>query len=120
MSSTTLDKAISRGARKTSTSAEFISVFTWISIVIAIIAAIPTFGLSLLFLLAVPVEFAFARLVNEQVRQTELMKVMIRVQAGELVEEPEETTEQEDVSDKEKRPLTWMEMNTASNKSNED
>ena len=50
-------------------------------------------------MLVVPVEFAFARLVNEQVRQTELMKVMIRVQAGVLVDEPEPTESNEPVGD---------------------
>ena len=46
---------------------------------------------------APPVEFAFARLVGEQVKQTELMKVMIKVQAGVLVDElvPDETNEPE-------------------------
>ena len=88
-----LEKAISRANRKTSKSAEIISLFTWIGIVLCVLGVPFTYGASLLYLLLVPVEFAFARLVGEQVKQTELMKVMIRVQAGELVDEPEAVTE---------------------------
>ena len=85
-----VENKISRASRKTSKSADVISLFTWLGIVLCILALPFTYGASLLYLLLVPVEFAFARLVNEQVKQTELMKVMIRVQAGELVEEPDE------------------------------
>ena len=117
-----LEKAISRAYRKTSSAADFISVFTWIDIVLAVILAPFTLGVSLLYLLIVPVKFAFARMVSEQVKQTELMKVMIRVQAGELVDEPEEATEEEidlypkltkqsDETDTERMPLSWKKTN---------
>ena len=87
---TTLDTAISRAYRKTSTAADLISAFTWVGVVLCVVLAPFTIGVSLLYLLLVPVEFAFARMVSEQVKQTELMKVMIRVQAGvEVAEEHE-------------------------------
>ena len=92
-----LEKAIARANRKTSQSADFISLFTWIGIVLCVFLAPFTLGASLLYLLLVPVEFAFARLVGEQVKQTELMKVMIRVQAGELLDEPQEVIKEDEV-----------------------
>ena len=69
-----LEKAISRAYRKTSIAADFTSIFTWVGIVLCVILAPFTLGVSLLYLLLVPVEFAFARMVSEQVKQTELMK----------------------------------------------
>ena len=119
-----LEKAISRAYRKTSVAADFISIFTWVGIALCVILAPFTLGVSLLYLLLVPVEFAFARMVSEQVKQTELMKVMIRVQAGELVDEPEEATEEEidlypnltkqsDETDTERMPLSWKTTNKA-------
>jgi hypothetical protein len=113
-----LEKAISRANRQTSVAADFISIFTWVGIVLCVILAPFTLGVSLLYLLLVPVEFAFARMVSEQVKQTELMKVMIRVQAGELVDEPEEATEAREAStstktDNVRMPLSWKETNKA-------
>ena len=110
-----LEKAISRANRQTSVAADFISIFTWVGIVLCVILAPFTLGVSLLYLLLVPVEFAFARMVSEQVKQTELMKVMIRVQAGELVVEPEETTETSTSTktDNVRMPLSWKETNKA-------
>ena len=99
----TLEKAISRAYKKTSAAVSFIEVFTWIGIVLCVILAPFTLGVSLIYLLLVPVEFAFARMVNEQVKQTELMKVMIRVQAGELVDEPEEMSTAVDVEAQRRR-----------------
>ena len=84
-----LNKAVNKAAKTTSVSADFIIVFTWLGIGICVIAAPFTIGISLVYLLLVPVEFAFARMVNEQVKQTELMKVMIKVQAGEMIERPD-------------------------------
>ena len=94
MSSTTLDKAISRAANTTSEAADYISVFAWIGVVLSVLLVPFTMGASLLILLATPVEFGFSRIVKEQARQTQLMKVMIRVQAGVLVDEPEEVTKE--------------------------
>lgn len=76
--------SLSKAAKAKSSADTWITVTCWLNVVVCVIAAPFTMGLSLLVILANAPIAALGCIATESMRQTELLKLQARMQAGQI------------------------------------